>query len=205
MFNATKRAIGDIKHSIPRLKVKLGGKEYDSNLEIARLQAVREAAPTAELLVDVNEGWNDSILEAMLPVLSETQVLLLEQPLPADRDSVLLTLRVPCPVFADESSHDIKSLPALKGKYQGINIKLDKAGGLAAALELRQRAMAAKLQIMVGCMVGSSLCIAPAVLLAQGENVIADLDGAALLAQDEQPALKYDGGLLHPPLPELWG
>ena len=205
MGAATLRALAKITHPIPQLKVKLGGNERDAAMEAARLTAVRNAAPTAELIVDSNEGWTAALAAELIPILAEQRAMLLEQPFPAHDDSALAELKFPCPVYADESAHDLSSLPRLTGKYQGICIKLDKTGGLTEALALRHAAEVAGLKTMIGCMVGSSLCIAPAILLAQGEGVIADLDGAALLAEDEAHPLKYAGGFVYPPEPALWG
>lgn len=183
----------------PLLKTKLGGAG-----DIARLRAVRRSAPEARIVVDANEGWRAESYARMAPVLLELGVEMVEQPLPAGQDGALLGMARPLPVCADESCHDRTSLPDLAGKYDMVNIKLDKTGGLTEALALRRAALAAGYRIMVGCMVGSSLAMAPAVLLAQGAAVT-DLDGPLLLAEDRNVALKFDHNGVHPPDPELWG
>ncbi|MEM7630640.1 MAG: N-acetyl-D-Glu racemase DgcA [Pseudomonadota bacterium] len=184
----------------PLLKTKLGGGEED----IARIEAVRAGAPTARIIVDANEGWTPDLYIALAPVLVQLGVEMVEQPLPAGADDALLELERVLPVCADESCHDRASLPALAGKYDMVNIKLDKAGGLTEALALRAAARDAGYSVMVGCMVGSSLAMAPAVLLAQGASVV-DLDGPLLLAADRIPALRYDDAGVHPSAPALWG
>jgi L-Ala-D/L-Glu epimerase len=183
----------------PWLKVKLGG---DGDLD--RLQAVRQAAPGARLVVDANEGWRLDQLTAYAPALAAAGVRLVEQPLPAGQDDALAGLALPVPLAADESFHGIDDIDRLAGRYQVLNLKLDKTGGLTAALTIRERARAAGFGIMVGCMVGSSLSMAPAVLLAQDADYV-DLDGPLLLATDRAPGLTYDGSLLYPPSPALWG
>ncbi|MEL6564248.1 MAG: N-acetyl-D-Glu racemase DgcA [Pseudomonadota bacterium] len=184
----------------PLLKTKLGGGEED----IARIEAVRAGAPTARIIVDANEGWTPDLYIALAPVLVQLGVEMVEQPLPAGADDALLELERVLPVCADESCHDRESLPALAGKYDMVNIKLDKAGGLTEALALRAAARDAGYSVMVGCMVGSSLAMAPAVLLAQGASVV-DLDGPLLLAADRTPALRYDDAGVHPSASALWG
>ncbi len=183
----------------PLLKVKLGTEE-----DMARLEAVRAGAPKSTIIVDANEGWSAGIYADLAPHLQRLGVALVEQPLPADDDDALLGMARPVPVCADESCHDRASLPALKGKYDVINIKLDKTGGLTEALELRRAAEAGGYRVMVGCMVGSSLAMAPATLVAQGA-MVTDLDGPLLLAEDRKTPLIYDGKGVHPPAPELWG
>ena len=183
----------------PLLKVKLGGAG-----DPARIKAVRQAAPRAELIVDANEAWQPSELAANLAACAEAGVTLVEQPLPARDDSALARVAHPVPVCADESVHDRASLAALAGKYDAVNIKLDKAGGLTEALALAIDANRFGLGLMVGCMVSTSLAIAPALLLAPGARVV-DLDGPLLLTQDRPEGLRYDGSLVHPPAPELWG
>lgn len=183
----------------PLLKVKIGG---DGDIE--RIRAVRDAAPESRLILDANEGWTDENIEENLAVAAELGVALVEQPLPAGQDAILSRIERPVPVCADESVHTVESLEALAGRYDAINIKLDKAGGLTAALELRHRARELGFSIMVGCMVGTSLAMAPAVLLAQGADFV-DLDGPLLLARDRAPGLIYRGSLVSPPEPELWG
>ena len=184
----------------PLLKTKLGGGEED----VARIEAVRAGAPSARIIVDANEGWSADLYKTLAPVLVRLGVEMVEQPLPAGDDDALLELERVLPVCADESSHDRASLPALKGKYDMVNIKLDKTGGLTEALELRRAAIAEGYNFMMGCMVGSSLAMAPAVLVAQGAAVV-DLDGPLLLAQDREAPLCFDDKGVHPPNPALWG
>ncbi|PCH96279.1 MAG: hypothetical protein COB84_05015 [Rhodobacteraceae bacterium] len=189
------------KHAFrPLLKTKLGGGSED----IARIKAVRMGAPDAQIIVDANEGWTPELYEELAPVLIELGVAMVEQPFPAGQDDALLTLERVLPVCADESCHDRASLAALKGKYDMVNIKLDKTGGLTEALKLRDAAQAQGFDIMVGCMVGSSLAMAPAVLVAQGAKVV-DLDGALLLREDRATPLLYDAQGVHPAQPSLWG
>jgi L-alanine-DL-glutamate epimerase-like enolase superfamily enzyme len=183
----------------PLLKVKIGG-DGDS----ARIRAVREAAPGSRIILDANEGWTDGNVEKNLAAAAELGVALVEQPLPAGRDAILARIAHPVPICADESVHQAQDLGALAGLYDAVNIKLDKAGGLTAALELRDQARKHGFAVMVGCMVGTSLAMAPAVLLAQGAEFV-DLDGPLLLARDREPALVYEGSLVSPPSPALWG
>jgi L-alanine-DL-glutamate epimerase-like enolase superfamily enzyme len=166
---------------------------------------VRLAAPAAELIVDANEAWSAADLAGHLAACADAGVTLVEQPLPAAADAALATIARPLPVCADESVHDRASLGALAGKYDAINIKLDKAGGLTEALALAADAERRGFTLMVGCMVATSLAMAPAMLLAQRARVV-DLDGALLLARDRADGLRYEGGsLVHPPTPALWG
>jgi len=183
----------------PLLKIKLGGEG-----DMARLEAVRRGAPGARIIVDANEGWTAEVYAELAPHLVRLGVEMVEQPLPAGQDGMLAEIARPLPVCADESCHDRGSLAALTGKYDMINIKLDKTGGLTEALALRAAARAAGFRVMVGCMVGSSLAMAPAVLVAQGAEVV-DLDAPLLLAEDRDPPLRYEGTLVHPPERELWG
>ncbi|WP_111732952.1 N-acetyl-D-Glu racemase DgcA [Roseovarius amoyensis] len=183
----------------PLLKIKLGTPD-----DMPRLEAVRAGAPEARIIVDANEGWSAEVYADLAPHLVRLGVALVEQPLPAGDDDALAGMARPVPVCADESCHDRASLPALKGKYDVINIKLDKTGGLTEALALRDAARAAGYGDMVGCMVGSSLAMAPAVLVAQGA-LVTDLDGPLLLAEDRDDALKYDAVGVHPPETALWG
>jgi L-alanine-DL-glutamate epimerase-like enolase superfamily enzyme len=181
------------------LKVKLGGGD-----DAARIAAVRRAAPAAELIVDANEGWTPDNLAANLAACADAGVTLVEQPLPANRDDLLARLPHTVPVCADESAHTMASLAALVGKYDAVNIKLDKAGGLTEALAMAREAERLGLALMVGCMVATSLAMAPAVLLAQRARVV-DLDGPLLLARDRPDGLVYQGSRVHPPMPALWG
>lgn len=183
----------------PLLKVKLTGAE-----DLDRVAAVRENAPHARLIVDANEGWQADQVEPLARALAKLHVQLIEQPLPAGRDEALAGVPRPIPICADESCHTRADLDRLAGLYDAVNIKLDKAGGLTEALLLRDAAMRCGLRVMVGCMVSTSLAMAPAVLVAQGA-AFADLDGPLLLARDRSPALRYEGSIVHPPEPALWG
>ena len=183
----------------PVLKIKLGTPD-----DMARLEAVRAGAPDAKIIVDANEGWSAEIYTDLAPHLLRLGVAMVEQPLSAGADDMLGEIERPLPVCADESCHDRASLPGLTGKYDMVNIKLDKTGGLTEALALRDAALAEGYQVMVGCMVGSSLAMAPAVLVAQGAAVV-DLDGPLLLAEDRDTPLVYDRDGVHPPRTELWG
>lgn len=184
--------------TMPLLKLKLGGAGDE-----ARLRAVRAACPDARLIADANEAWTEELLPLLMAVAAEVRVEVIEQPLPAGRDGALTGHR-PVPVCADESLHDRAGLDALAGRYDAVNIKLDKAGGLTEALALAAAARARGLRIMVGCMVSTSLAMAPATLLAQGADWV-DLDGPLLLARDRTPGLRYEGARVDPPAPELWG
>jgi L-alanine-DL-glutamate epimerase-like enolase superfamily enzyme len=184
---------------MPLLKLKLGG-----DGDAARLRAVRAACPGARLIADANEAWTPAMLAELMAVAAETGVEVIEQPLPADADQALGKIERAVPVCADESVHARDSLDKLQGRYDAVNIKLDKAGGLTEALALAAQARARGFRIMVGCMVATSLATAPAVLLAQGADWV-DLDGPLLLARDRVPGLRYDGALVHPPEPQLWG
>ena len=185
------------------LKVKLGGDEAHGG-DAARIQAVRAAAPSATLIVDANEGWNDDNLAAHLAACTAAGVVLVEQPLPQGRDEALAGMNRPLAICADESAHDRASLTALAGKYNAVNIKLDKAGGLTEALAMAGQARQLGLTIMVGCMVATSLAMAPAMLLAQQARYV-DLDGALLLAKDRPDGLRYEESLVFPPAAALWG
>ncbi|MDQ0345615.1 N-acetyl-D-Glu racemase DgcA [Ancylobacter vacuolatus] len=181
------------------LKLKLG-----TEGDLARLTAIRAAVPDARLIVDANEGWTAGNLEAHLTACAQVGVELVEQPLPATDDAALAQIARPVPVCADESAHGLDSLDALAGRYDALNIKLDKTGGLTEAILLARAAQAAGLDIMVGCMVGTSLAMAPALLLAPLARFV-DLDGPLLLAADRDPALRYEGSRVYPPEPALWG
>ena len=183
----------------PLLKVKLGGDGVGE-----RIAAVRSAAPNATLIVDANEAWPPDTLVHHLAACAKAGVTLVEQPLPAGDDDVLAAIGRPVPVCADESVHDRASLAALVGKYDAVNIKLDKTGGLTEALRLGRDAERLGFDIMVGCMISTSLSIAPAMLVAQRARIV-DLDGALLLMKDRPAALVCEGSKLHPPLPDLWG
>lgn len=183
----------------PLLKIKLGTPD-----DMPRLEAVRAGAPEAKIIIDANEGWSAEVYAELAPHLLRLGVELVEQPLPAGEDEALIGMARPVPVCADESCHDRESLPGLKGKYDVVNIKLDKTGGLTEALKLREAALAEGYQVMVGCMVGSSLAMAPATLVAQGAAVT-DLDGPLLLAEDREEPLTFDAEGVHPPKAALWG
>jgi L-alanine-DL-glutamate epimerase-like enolase superfamily enzyme len=185
--------------SRPLLKVKLG-QAGDPD----RIRAVRAAAPRTELIVDANEGWTADNLADNLAACAAVGVTLVEQPLPAADDAALASVPHPIPVCADESVHDRASLARLAGKYEAINLKLDKAGGLTEALALAAQAERMGFGLMVGCMISTSLALAPAFLVAQRARVV-DLDGALLLARDRPDGLRYDGSHVHPATPELWG
>ena len=181
------------------LKVKLGAPG-----DPARIAAVRRAAPNAELIVDANEGWTPEDLAANLAACAQAGVTLVEQPLPANADDALAYFARQLPICADESAHGCASLSALVGKYDAVNIKLDKTGGLTEALALAVDAERLGLALMVGCMVATSLAMAPAMLLAQRARVV-DLDGPLLLARDRPDGLRYEESRVHPPAAALWG
>jgi L-Ala-D/L-Glu epimerase len=183
----------------PLLKVKLGGDGV-----AARIAAVRAAAPAANLIVDANEAWRADDLAANLSACAAAGVSLVEQPLPAGDDGALATIRRVIPVCADESVHDSASLAALVGKYDAVNLKLDKTGGLTEALNMAAEAERLGFALMVGCMIATSLSMAPAMLLAQRARIV-DLDGALLLAKDRPDGLRYDDSMVYPPSPLLWG
>jgi L-Ala-D/L-Glu epimerase len=183
----------------PLLKIKLGG-DGDG----ARIAAVRDAAPESELIVDANEAWTPDNLARRLAECAEAGVTLVEQPLPAGHDEALARIRRPLAVCADESVHDRSSLAGLRERYDAVNIKLDKSGGLTEALAMADAAQALGFEIMIGCMVATSLAMAPAMLLAQQARFV-DLDGPLLLARDRDGGLRYDGSLVYPPDAELWG
>ena len=183
----------------PILKLKLGG--FD---DAERVAAVRQAAPAARLVVDANEAWSADQLRDWLPDMVRHRVELIEQPLPAGRDGALTGLVRSVPICADESCHVAADLSHLVGRYDAVNVKLDKAGGLTAALELSRAAKAQNLGIMVGCMVATSLAMAPAALLGQMADFV-DLDGPLLLARDRNPGISYTGATLHPAPAALWG
>ncbi len=183
----------------PLLKTKLGGKG-----DIARIEAVRAGAPNARIIVDANEGWTAESYAELAPVLVRLGVEMVEQPLPSGQDEALRDLERVLPVCADESCHDRASLAGLSGKYDMINIKLDKTGGLTEALALKSEGLRASYKIMVGCMVGTSLGMAPATLVAQGA-ALTDLDGPLWMAKDRPDGLVYDANGVHPPTAALWG
>jgi L-alanine-DL-glutamate epimerase-like enolase superfamily enzyme len=183
----------------PLLKLKLGG---DGDAE--RVRAVRAAAPASRIIVDANEAWSPVNCLTNLRACADVGVALVEQPLKADDDEMLRDIPHIVPICADESIHTLSDLDRLAGKYDGVNIKLDKAGGLTEARALCLEARERGYLIMVGCMLGTSLAMAPAIILAQDADIV-DLDGPLLLARDRTPALVYAGAMVSPPEPELWG
>jgi L-alanine-DL-glutamate epimerase-like enolase superfamily enzyme len=183
----------------PLLKIKLGGDGDE-----ARIAAVRKAAPDAELIVDANEAWTEGNLERHLAACAAAGVTMIEQPLPAGQDQALARIKRPVSVCADESVHDRASLEGLRERYDAINIKLDKTGGLTEALAMAEAARALGFELMVGCMVATSLAMAPAMMIAQGARVV-DLDGPLLLAKDRDNGLRYDGSTVYPPDAGLGG
>jgi L-Ala-D/L-Glu epimerase / N-acetyl-D-glutamate racemase len=185
---------------LPILKLKLCGDDQD----LARVKAVRAATPSVRLLIDANESWSPRHYRQTVPALKELGVELIEQPFSAGADAVLETLDHLIPVCADESCHTTANLPRLNKRYEAINIKLDKTGGLTGALELYQRARESNFKILIGCMVCTSLSIAPARLLASNAEWV-DLDGPLLLARDRDHGLLYQNGRIGMPGPELWG
>ncbi len=182
------------------LKVKLGGGGDDP----ARIAAVRRAAPHAELIVDANEGWSEHDLQTNFAACADAGVTLIEQPLPENRDTALVRTTRPVPVCADESVHDRRSLDVIADRYDAVNIKLDKAGGLTEALALAAEAQRRGFTVMAGCMVATSLAMAPAILVGQQARVV-DLDGPLLLAKDRRAGLRYEDSLVHPSDAALWG
>jgi L-alanine-DL-glutamate epimerase-like enolase superfamily enzyme len=184
----------------PLLKLKLGAGLED----IDRVAAVRQAAPATTLIVDANEGWTMAQLVEIAPKLAQFRVELIEQPLPAGQDDALSGYRSPVPIGADESCHGPDSLAALAGKYRCVNIKLDKTGGLTAALLMKSAAQEAGFRVMIGCMVATSLSMAPAFLLTPGADFV-DLDGPLLLERDRPDGIAYDGAWMSPPAASLWG
>ena len=183
----------------PILKLKLGQPG-----DAERLQAVRRAAPRARLIADANEGWPLDELTRLLGLCAALGVELVEQPLPAAADEALRGLAHPVAICADESAHDRQDLARLRGKYDAINIKLDKTGGLSEALALKEAAVGSGFDIMIGCMLGTSLAMAPAMLLAQGAKFV-DLDGPLLLSKDRKPGVRFEQSLMHPAPNTLWG
>ncbi|MBC9877433.1 dipeptide epimerase [Bradyrhizobium sp. INPA01-394B] len=183
----------------PLLKIKLGG---DGDPE--RIAAIRKAAPESELVVDANEAWTPTNLEANLAACADVGVTLVEQPLPAGRDDALAMIKRPVAVCADESVHTRETLASLRGRYDAVNIKLDKSGGLTEALAMADAAQALGFEIMIGCMVATSLSMAPAMLVTPQARFV-DLDGPLLLARDRDHGLRYDESLIYPPDASLWG
>lgn len=186
--------------AFPLLKLKLAG----DGLDIERLAAIKAGRGDAALILDANEGLSPDQLSALLPQLAALNVVLIEQPLPADDDQALAGLRSPIPICADESLHTSADLPRLAGLYGAVNIKLDKTGGLSEAILLARGAKEHGLKVMLGCMVGTSLGMAPSLMLGSLADFV-DLDGPLLLAKDREPGLHYEGATLHPPTATVWG
>jgi L-alanine-DL-glutamate epimerase-like enolase superfamily enzyme len=195
------RAAASRQAQRPLLKLKLGA---DPDTDIKRLRAVRGAAPDTRLIVDANEGWSIDALKIIAPIASHLGVELLEQPLPADHDSALIDYTCPVALGADESMLDATDLVSLAKKYQVVNVKLDKTGGLSRAIHVVEHAQTLGLEIMIGCMVATSLSMAPALLLAQTAKFV-DLDGPLLLARDRDPGLVYDNNTVRFPVTPFWG
>ncbi|WP_041536703.1 N-acetyl-D-Glu racemase DgcA [Parvibaculum lavamentivorans] len=185
----------------PLLKLKLG---EGGDEDIARVEAVRAGAPNAALIVDANEGWKPEQVLPMAHELARLGVSLIEQPVPAAEDEVLRGIDSPVPLCADESAHGLEGMKRLVGLYDFINVKLDKTGGLTEALSVMRCAKKRNLRVMVGCMVATSLAMAPAMLIAQQADYV-DLDGPLLLAKDREHALRYESSLVYPPERALWG
>lgn len=183
----------------PLLKLKLGTPD-----DLPRLQAVRDGAPDSQIMVDANEGWSLGDLSALQPHLEALGVALVEQPLPEADDRDLVGSTFTMPICADESSHTSEGLEELRTKYDIVNIKLDKAGGLTEALKMKTKAEELGFGIFIGCMVGTSLGMAPATLIAQGASFV-DLDGPLLLGEDRPHGIRYEGSIMYPPAADLWG
>ena len=183
----------------PLLKIKLAGRD-----DLDRVAAIRANAPDSTLIVDANEGWSADQVEPLSAALARLGVALIEQPLPAAQDALLAEFEHPVPFCADESCHTAAELAELASRYECVNLKLDKTGGFSEGLRLAAEARACGLDLMVGCMIATSLAMAPAVLLAQQARFV-DLDGPLLLQKDREHGLRYEGSLLHPPRPQLWG
>lgn len=183
----------------PLLKIKLAGEG-----DLDRVAAIRANAPNAKLIVDANEGWSPEMVEPFSAELAKLGVAMIEQPLPAADDAALADVAHPVPLCADESAHTAADIDRLKGRYDIVNIKLDKTGGLTEALKFREAILAADMDVMVGCMIGSSLAMAPAMLVA-GDAAFVDLDGPLLLAEDRTPGLCYTGSQIAAPPADLWG
>jgi L-alanine-DL-glutamate epimerase-like enolase superfamily enzyme len=193
-------AATDRHPSLPMLKLKLGGDVVD----LARVKAVRASAPNARLIVDANESWSAEHFRNTTPKIKDLGVELIEQPFPADSDEILETFNHPIPVCADESCHTTADLPRLRNRYEVINVKLDKTGGLTEALRLCKSARTDGFKLLIGCMVGTSLSMAPARILASAADYV-DLDGPLLLSRDRDHGITYGEGKMHVPSRELWG
>ncbi len=187
-------------HAHPLLKIKLGGGAADAE----RMRAIRAARPEVRLVADANEAWHPDELNILLTVAAETRFELIEQPLPAGNDGALASVKRTIPICADESAHTVDGLAALRDRYDAINIKLDKTGGLTGALAMAAEARRLGFKTMVGCMLATSLAMAPATLVAQSADWV-DLDGPLLLARDRPHGLVYVDGCVSPPTAALWG
>ena len=196
--DAMARQAADVSHRA-LLKVKVGTRDDE-----AHIRAVRDAAPQSAIILDANEGWSDDTVRRHLAIAAEAGIAVIEQPLPAGADGILATIERPVPVCADESVHLTEDLAGLTDRYDAVNIKLDKTGGLTQAWAMRAEAKRLGLGIMVGCMVGSSLSMAPALMVAQDADFV-DLDGPLLLSRDRAPGLVYEGSSVWPPDAALWG
>ncbi|UTW54770.1 N-acetyl-D-Glu racemase DgcA [Kordiimonas sp. SCSIO 12610] len=183
----------------PVLKLKL-----DNSLVSERVQAARSGAPNSKIIIDANESWTPDSLNKNLSMLADMKISMLEQPLPANKDETLINLNAPIPIFADESCHVTADLVNLRDKYQGINIKLDKTGGLSEAIKLYKAAKDMDFEVMVGCMLGTSLGMAPALFIAQHAAYV-DVDAPALLAEDRDHHLTIHNGDVSDLNPSLWG
>lgn len=183
----------------PLLKIKLGGED-----DLARVKHIRDARPDARIIVDANQSWDLEKLMRWAPDFADLGVELIEQPLSAGEDAALAGYSSPVPLCADESCQTSESVPRLVDQYAYVNIKLDKAGGLTEALKIAHSAAAHGMKRMVGCMAGSSLAMAPAFIIGQLCDVV-DLDGPLLAKADIPNGIRYEGGLMHPPQPDLWG
>lgn len=183
----------------PLIKIKLGGPD-----DVDCVRAVRQARPMANIIVDANEGWNIEQYLAIIPQLMEAKVEMIEQPFPAGNDEMLSELERPIPICADESVHTAKDVALLRSKYDMVNIKLDKTGGLTDAIKLKSAARAIGMDYMIGCMVGSSISMAPAMLLGTNAKYV-DLDGPLFLSEDVPHGIKFSQGMIHPFTSELWG
>lgn len=186
-------------NNAPLIKVKL-----DDQQILPRMHAIHAACPKSRFIIDPNEGWHIGILDKVVEPLKALNVVLLEQPLPANNDEDLRFFSSPIPLCADESCHTVEGIELLREKYQTINIKLDKTGGLSEAITLAHKARSLDFSIMLGCMVGSSLAMAPAYALASLADFI-DLDGPLLVAKDRKAKFEFDNGRMRAPQANLWG
>lgn len=189
---------GQLARDFPLIKVKLGAEGDDE-----RIRAMRAAAPDARLVIDANAGWSAAMLDDMVPALIDTRVELVEQPLTPQDDAALEGFDAPIKLCADESFQTTEDIARCLGRYQVLNVKLDKCGGLTSALAIADLAKRLGFELMVGNMLGSSLGMAPAHVFAQ-TCIVADLDGPLTLAEDETPSMRYTEGRAEPADPSLW-